>query len=60
MFLTSVRHEVNNLESSVMVLNLSLIGSVSCEKMSFVLYLLGNFCFKYIPSCNSSEEDTVT
>ena len=42
------------------VWNWSLIGSVACEKMSYVQYLLGNFWFKYTPSCNSPEEVTVS
>ena len=31
----------------------------ACE-MAYVQCLLGNFCFKYIPSCNSPEEETVS
>ena len=35
---------------------MSLIGSVACEKMLNFQYLLGIFCFKDIPSINSLEE----
>ena len=34
------------------------IDSVACEKMFYIQYLFGIFCFKYIPRINSPEEYT--
>ena len=38
---------------AIMPSKMSLIGSVACEKMFYVQYLFGIFCFKYIPSIKS-------
>ena len=41
-------------------MNWRLLGSVPCEIMSYIQYLLGNFCSKYTQNCNSPEEETIS